>query len=365
LPKWNQNLFGATTSPDAGCVCELAARSFGELLSSTERSMTWGKVDDRLHAHPKPEQAGLEAMGLWALALSYSSAQLTDGVITRARVMKLADPKAADRAATRLVLVGMWHPANAPCPAGHEHCNRFRADVDGFRFHDWIDYQPTKEAVEAERERKRKNLAEHRKRNRNETESETGFTTDTKPVSSGQSPANGPIPIPTQKEITEPLVPWMPAEAPAPRPASAPSNDSVEVQRIRAALASHPETASFAEGNHAARLEGPRMLSGTSVEQVISAIADAAAETLDGELTNVTWRRVRVFCGAAKERAKRRATKNGPAPAYTNNRVQHDPPGKPQGWETAKPIDPPKDPTLTPEVIEARLANDSLFGDEP
>jgi len=285
--------------------------------------MTWGKVDDRLHSHPKPEEAGLEAVGLWALALSYSSDQLTDGVVTRSRVVKLAgDSKTAARTSSALVRVGMWHPANASCPAGHERCDMFRSDVDGFRFHDWIDYQPTKEAIETERERKRKNLATHRERKRTETGHETGFTTDTKPESSAQARPEGPIPIPSRKEDLEPLVLRLPAEAPDARPAAAPSTDSVEIQRIRAALASHPETAAFAEGNHAARLEGPRMLSGTTVEQVISAIADAAAETLDGETANVTWRRVRVFCGAAKERAKRRSpnVQHGAVQPMTPNR---------------------------------------------
>ena len=43
--------------------------------------MSWAKVDDRLHAHIKATRAG-EAMALWVLALSWSVAYLTDGLVS-------------------------------------------------------------------------------------------------------------------------------------------------------------------------------------------------------------------------------------------------------------------------------------------
>lgn len=45
--------------------------------------MAWFKVDDKLHSHPKRYRASLRAMGLWVLAGSWCSDQLTDGVIPR------------------------------------------------------------------------------------------------------------------------------------------------------------------------------------------------------------------------------------------------------------------------------------------
>jgi hypothetical protein len=62
--------------------------------------MTWAKLDDRLWADPRTDAAGLEAMGLWAVALSWMGAYNTNGVIPRACVAKLAGRKAhwlADR----------------------------------------------------------------------------------------------------------------------------------------------------------------------------------------------------------------------------------------------------------------------------
>lgn len=99
--------------------------------------MTWGKIDDKLHSHPKAEDAGLEAMGLWAMALSYCAAYLTDGLVTAARVSRLAGER-GEYLAGRLVDAGLWEAR----PEG------------GWQFHDWADYQPTKAGVEAEREKK-------------------------------------------------------------------------------------------------------------------------------------------------------------------------------------------------------------------
>lgn len=312
--------------------------------------MSWGKICDRFHSHPKPEEAGLEAVGLWALALSYCCDHLSDGVIGKTRVVRLAGgDAAAARCTVRLVASGLWHRADAPCPSGHERCDRYRkTDVDGFRFHDWEDYEPTRDGAERERERKRKNLEAHRSRAR-ETElkpvsspvasaqtldlTETGFT----PQVSASTPAIGPSPSPIRSK-SEPLVPCLPTE-----PTRAPG------ERIRTALASHEATAGLAAGSYANKLEGRRMSSGTTLEQVEAAIAAAAADALDGETTHATWQRVRVFCDAARKRAARATA--GPAPAYTNNRVQHDPPGK-QVFKTATPIKGARKGPVTPEDIK-------------
>lgn len=68
--------------------------------------MTWARIDDGLHDDPRAEAAGLEAMGLWTLALSYMGDKRTD-VITRERLGKLAGRK-AHWLAVRLVAAGWW-----------------------------------------------------------------------------------------------------------------------------------------------------------------------------------------------------------------------------------------------------------------
>ena len=98
--------------------------------------MTWAKIDDRLHGHPKARRAGLEAMGMWAMCLSFCAAYNTDGQIGRADVEAIGGRRAAALAA-KLVEAGLWTPTD-----------------DGWTFHDFLAYNPSAAQVEAERKRK-------------------------------------------------------------------------------------------------------------------------------------------------------------------------------------------------------------------
>lgn len=99
----------------------------------------WFKVDDLLHGHWKSRNAGLAALGLWVVAGSYASSQLTDGFVPAWFV----DSWSAKRHAARLVAAGMWHVA------------RDADGLPGWLFHDWDNYQPTREQVLADRARNR------------------------------------------------------------------------------------------------------------------------------------------------------------------------------------------------------------------
>ncbi len=98
--------------------------------------MTWGKVDDQLHSHPKATTAGCEAMGLWVLALSFCCAYTLDGRVSRADARRIGGARGVVLAG-KLVASGLWHE-----------------EGDGWVFHDWSRYQPTRADVLAERERK-------------------------------------------------------------------------------------------------------------------------------------------------------------------------------------------------------------------
>lgn len=80
--------------------------------------MTWFKVDDHLHSHPKTWAASLAAMGLWSVAGSWSSDQLTDGFIPEHVAMALS--RGQIELADELVLAGFW-----------ERTER------GYQFHEW------------------------------------------------------------------------------------------------------------------------------------------------------------------------------------------------------------------------------------
>jgi hypothetical protein len=106
--------------------------------------MTWFKVDDHLHSHRKAMRAGTEAMGLWVLAGSWSAAEESDGWVPGYVLTRLAGP-GAEQLAEALVRAGLWHQDN-------------QDGEDGYVFHAWADFQPTRAQLEAKREDARQRM---------------------------------------------------------------------------------------------------------------------------------------------------------------------------------------------------------------
>lgn len=99
--------------------------------------MTWFRVDDSFHCHPKRlALAGRDrgALALWLLAGSWSAQQLTDGHVPNSVLKSLGTPFEA----RSLVSVGLWEPT-----------------PQGWVFHDWADWQVGRDEVLAARERER------------------------------------------------------------------------------------------------------------------------------------------------------------------------------------------------------------------
>jgi len=100
--------------------------------------MAWIKLDDQIAHHPKFTAAGPVASWLFIGGLAYCARFLTDGHIPASALPTLGNvPTPAKHAAT-LVKVGLWEKA-----------------PDGYRIHDYLDYQPTREEVERRREERR------------------------------------------------------------------------------------------------------------------------------------------------------------------------------------------------------------------
>jgi hypothetical protein len=109
----------------------------------------WTKIDDQFHSHPKVRaawKAEPASIGLYARALSYATAYLTDGHIDAQFVTDLFPSKARrQRATTALVDTGLWVP-----------------NGDGWEIHDYLKYHASREeqiartdAREAKREANR------------------------------------------------------------------------------------------------------------------------------------------------------------------------------------------------------------------
>jgi len=139
----------------------------------------WFKVDDGFHGHPKVIGLSPSAVGVWLLTGTWSAQYLTDGHVPRGMVTRFGgtDADAAD-----LIAAGLW-----------------RAGEDGYEFHEWHEYQPSKETVEAERAAARDRMRERRRNKRG-----------TFAGSSDEQPANvrevfaGSSTTPTQPSPTRP-----------------------------------------------------------------------------------------------------------------------------------------------------------------
>jgi hypothetical protein len=100
--------------------------------------MSWVKLDDRFLLNPKIMQAGLEARALYVAALCYCAGELTDGFIARNvayKVAALADVEGTDAAIARLVDLTLWEVV-----------------AGGWRIHDYLDYNPSRDKAIAIKE---------------------------------------------------------------------------------------------------------------------------------------------------------------------------------------------------------------------
>ncbi|HEY6276919.1 MAG TPA: hypothetical protein VIX86_11370 [Streptosporangiaceae bacterium] len=103
--------------------------------------MPWFRVDDSFYDHPKVFDAPDCAVALWTRAGTWCARSLTNGYVPTAMIARFcSDP---EKAARELVRRGLWLRVKG-----------------GYQYHDWPDYQPTKEVVENERKHK----AERQKR---------------------------------------------------------------------------------------------------------------------------------------------------------------------------------------------------------
>lgn len=92
--------------------------------------MTWVKLDDRFHDHPKIVGLSSDAYRAFVGGLCYCSRHLTDGTIPLRAARVLASRKAADE----LVNAELWSVI-----------------ASGVVVHDYLDYQPRRSEVEAAR----------------------------------------------------------------------------------------------------------------------------------------------------------------------------------------------------------------------
>lgn len=140
--------------------------------------MPWLKLDDQFCDHPKIIEAGPLAGWLHVCGMLYCARLLTDGFIPAGQVRKLADVDNAGALADTLVEVGLWDRVDG-----------------GFQVHDYLEYNPSREKVLAERDANKQRQERYRERHSDRTNTVTNAVTDT--VSNTR-----PVPVPTPVPIS-------------------------------------------------------------------------------------------------------------------------------------------------------------------
>lgn len=111
--------------------------------------MAYAKLHDTFYSHPKITDLETgpcfaEAVALWAMCVSWCSAQLSDGVIPKIQLRKLV-PFVWEPAASELVRVGFWTDTTV-----------------AFVFHDWTEHQKSAHRIQANRQGNAERQRRHR-----------------------------------------------------------------------------------------------------------------------------------------------------------------------------------------------------------
>jgi hypothetical protein len=159
-------------------------------LLGKEQQMAWFKVDDGFYSSMKfltiPREYQSQAAGLWLLAGTWSADKMTDGFVP----YQVLDQWIFDSEVINyLIGVGLWI---------------HNEERYGIQFHDWCDYQPTREALEAKSvarsEKNKQNVAKRWNKESTDTNAiRTVYETDTNAL-----PKDTPEPEPepfTSKEV--------------------------------------------------------------------------------------------------------------------------------------------------------------------
>lgn len=100
--------------------------------------MPWANLDDQFPKHPKVVRLTDAAFRLHVSGICYAAQYLTDGHID-AEATRLLVPRFRNAALTELLTKGLWLEAG-----------------DSYRIHDYLQWNRSRDQVEAERDRKSK-----------------------------------------------------------------------------------------------------------------------------------------------------------------------------------------------------------------
>lgn len=146
--------------------------------------MTWVRLDEAMPEHPKVAALGDSAFALWITSIAYANRNLTDGFVPSAvgiGQLRYCDGNPIP-AIRELEDAGIWHKVDG-----------------GWEIHDFLDYQPSKANVLAEREAARERMARRRS-----SDVRSKDAADVPPNTSRGSPTAVPVSEPVTPEVQTP-----------------------------------------------------------------------------------------------------------------------------------------------------------------
>ena len=160
------------------------------------RPITWFKIDDGFYDHPKFLDLPNGAIGLWAKAGAWCGKHLTDGLIPATKVKMLKGTSAQVR---DLIDAGLWSQTES------------ESGAKAYLFHDWNDFQPTREQKLKERADSAERQRQSRARKAQEQEQSENVTRDSHVTGSRDSRVShahvSQRPDPTRPDPTRPTSP--------------------------------------------------------------------------------------------------------------------------------------------------------------
>lgn len=184
--------------------------------------MSWFRVDDGFWSNPKTRRLPPGAVALWVRAGSYCCQHLTDGFVDEHDLPMLqGQPSDVDA----LVEQGIWRPVEG-----------------GWTFHDWHDYQDTKETILARKAAHRARMKAYRERQTQkdsdavDSESPSSFNNPSHPIQGMRHLTNH-----VTRHETRDVTPIPPAFTPEPIKHGDPKQG---VAKARAALKARKQEAS-------------------------------------------------------------------------------------------------------------------------
>lgn len=196
--------------------------------------MPWFRLDDQAAFHAKLVAAGNAAVGAWARMGMWSSGQLTNGVVPEAIANVIASKEEIDRClAVRLLE---------------------RVDGTSFQVHDFLDYNPSRDDVLAEREAKR---AGGRKGAQSRWGGDgSSYEGSHASATGGSMPPSRPVP--TRPDPKKPTTETLPGLEPPPSAPATPGAGSADAEkgskklgrgsRMTEVWVPSPETVAWAHG---------------------------------------------------------------------------------------------------------------------